>query len=225
MDVKARLFALQDEKYRAFQCALMPTVDPETVIGVRTPQLRKLARELAKEPDAAAFLAALPHRYYEENNLHAFMLETIADFETCAEAVHRFLPYVDNWATCDGMNPKAFAREAERLLPYISRWLNAGETYTVRYALVMLMKHFMGERFDCAYLERAAAVRHEDYYVRMAVAWYFATALTYQYEAALPYIEQKRLDTWTHNKAIQKAMESLAVPQERKKHLRTLRIR
>lgn len=223
MDIREQLFALQDEEYRDFQCALMPTISRSAVIGVRTPQLRRLAKTLAKSPDAERFLNALPHRYYEENNLHAYLLGEIADFDVCARAVDTFLPYVDNWATCDGMNPKVFAREADRLLPWIERWIALEHVYTIRYGIVMLMKHFLSERFRAEYLERVAALRSEAYYVRMAVAWYFAEAIARQPQAALGYIEKRRLPPWTHNKAIQKATESFRVPEETKRYLKSLK--
>lgn len=224
MNIRAQLFAMQDMAYRDFQCALMPTVPRERVIGVRTPQLRKLARSLAGAPEIPQFLADLPHAYYEEDNLHAFLLEGMRDFDACAQAVDAFLPYVDNWATCDSMNPRVFAREADRLLPWIDRWLSAEQTYAVRFGIVMLMKHFLGERFAASHLERVAAIRSEAYYVNMAAAWFFATALTKQYEATLPYLAGKRLPPWTHNMAIRKARESRAIPADRKAYLTTLSI-
>ena len=222
-DVQGRLFALRDEGYARFQCALMPTVAPETVIGVRVPLLRKLAAQIDKTPEAEAFLGRLPHDYYEENCLHAFLIERIRDADACYEAVDKFLPFVDNWATCDMMSPKALVKQPERLFKSIDRWLASGHTYTVRFGLVMLMKHFLTARFTPEILLRAERVRAEDYYVRMAVAWLFATALTHQYEAALPFLEEKRLECWTHNKAIQKAIESWLIPEDRKAYLKTLK--
>ena len=221
--LQARLFSMQDEAYRDFQCKLMPTVPPETVIGVRTPALRDLAKELSGTPEAEAFLSELPHRYYEENNLHGFLLCRIKDFDACLAAVERFLPYVDNWATCDTLSPKAFARKPEALLEPIRRWLASAHVYTCRFGIGCLMRWFLDERFSPEYPATVAAIRSEEYYVNMMIAWYFATALAKQYDAALPYLEQRRLDPWVHNKTIQKACESFRVPQERKRYLKSLK--
>lgn len=222
-NITKRLFELQDQKYREFHSRLMPTVDPAKVIGVRVPTLRRFAREIISTAEAKAFLEELPHEFYEENNLHAFLICDIADFETCAQQVERFLPFVDNWATCDSMNPKVFSKNKEKLIGYIDRWLKSDSVYSVRFGIIMLMKHYLGEDAKAEYLERVADIRSQEYYINMARAWFFATALTKCYDAALPYIEDGRLDLWTHNKAIQKARESLAVPRERKEHLKTLR--
>lgn len=223
--VQDRLFELQDLKYRDFQCKLMPTVAPETVIGIRTPALRKLAKELARHPDCGNFLRILPHKYYEENNLHGYILATMKDFDSVIEGLNRFLPYVDNWATCDTMSPKVFKKHLPELLPHIRRWIAAGETYTIRFGIGMLMRFYLDEAFQPEYLEWIAAVRSEEYYVNMMVAWYFATALAKQYDAALPYITHYRLDTWTHNKAIQKAIESYRITDEQKVLLRTYKVK
>ena len=222
--VRARLFALRDEKYQAFNAKLIPTMDPSLVIGVRTPELRKLARELARTEDAAAFMAALPHRYFEENNLHGFLIESIRDYDACVAALDAFLPHMDNWATCDQTAPKALAKEPEKLRAQIERWMASEHTYTIRYGVGMLLRHFLDERFDPADLERVAALRSEEYYVNMMVAWYFATALAKQYEAALACIEDRRLPDWTHNKAIQKAIESYRITPEQKEYLKTLKV-
>ena len=222
-EIRASLFSLRDEPYRALQITTIPTVPPDTIIGVRTPQLRKMAKQLAQRPDIDAFLRELPHRYFEENQLHAFLIAEIRPFEACLEAVSRFLPYVDNWATCDQLSPKVFRISREQLIPVIRRWIDSGATYTVRFGVGMLMAHFLDEAFDPAYPAWVAGIRSDAYYVRMMVAWYFATALAKQYEAALPYIEDSRLDVWTHNKAIQKAIESYRVPPERKAYLRGLK--
>lgn len=219
----ARLMALQDVGFRDFQARLLPTVDPKTIIGVRTPALRKLARELAGTPEAEAFLAELPHATFEENNLHGFILSLMKDYGACLEAVDRFLPYVDNWATCDQLSPKVFGRHAQALLPEIRRWIAASHTYTIRFGIGMLMRHDLDERFDPAQLEWVAGLRSEEYYVNMMIAWYFATALAKQYDAALPYIENRRLAPWTHAKAIQKAIESNRVSEEHKRALRAMR--
>ena len=224
-DIERRLFALEDKKYKEFQSKLMPTVNPDTIIGVRTPAIRKLAKELAKQPEYMAYIHMLPHNYYDENNLHGFLIETIKDYEECVSAVNEFLPYVDNWATCDSMSPKVFKKHRPELLEQIKIWMASEHTYTIRYGIGMLMTHFLDEDFEKEYLEWVAGIRSEEYYVNMMVAWYFATALAKQPEATLPYIEQKRLDAWTHNKAIQKAVESFRVTKEQKEYLRTLRVR
>ncbi len=216
---------MQDIGYRDFQSALMPTVPKEKIIGVRTPTLRKFARELSKTAEAAEFLAELPHEYYEENNIHAFMIENVKDYETCIKELDRFLPFVDNWATCDMMSPKILKKYPEKLLEQIKLWLSSGDIYTVRFGLGALMGNFLDENFKPEYLELAAKVRSEEYYIKMMVAWLFATALAKQYDSALPYIEGRRLEAWTHNKAIQKAVESYRVSPEHKEYLKTLKIK
>ena len=222
-ELQRRLFSLQDPEYRAFQCRLMPTVPPETVIGVRTPALRELAKALSGADAAADFLSELPHRYYEENNLHGFLLCRIRGFDPCLEAVERFLPYVDNWATCDSLSPRAFAKTPESLLGPIRRWLASDHVFTCRFAIGCLMRWFLDERFAPEYPEMVASVHSEEYYVNMMIAWYFATALAKQYDAVLPWLEQRRLDPWVHNKTIQKACESYRVPEAHKNHLKTLK--
>ena len=222
-EIRERLFALRDEKYRVFQGALIPTVPSDTFIGVRTPDLRALAKELAKREDTPLFLASLPHETFDENQLHAFLLCEIKDFDRCLAEVDRFLPYVDNWATCDQMSPKVFKKNKQALLPIIDRWLASGKTYTVRFAIGMLMQHFLDEDFTPLYLEKVAAVRSEEYYVNMMAAWYFATALAKQYEQTIPYFEQNRLAPFVHQKAIRKALESYRIPAEVKEHLRSLK--
>ena len=223
-EIIAELFRLQDKKYAAFQAKLVPTVEPDRIIGVRTPELRTFARELVKDGDTAEFLTSLPHRYFDEDQLHAFLISLEKDFDKCIGAVEAFLPFIDNWATCDQLSPKAFKKEPEKLLPYISRWLQSDRVYTVRFAIGMLMQHFLDERFDPRYADMVAAVRSEEYYINMMIAWYFATALAKQYDAILPYLEGKRLDDWTHNKAIQKSVESNRITAEQKAYLKTLKV-
>lgn len=222
-EVQERLFAMQDLGYRDFHSRLMPTVDKERVIGVRTPQLRKFAREFGKTPDAEVFLASVPHYYYEENNLHGFLISAMKDYGQCMEAFEAFLPCVDNWATCDLLSPKVFRTHLPELLEAIRRWMQSEHTYTVRFAIGMLMSFYLDDAFDDAYPQMVAAVRSGEYYVNMMVAWYFATALAKQYEAVLPYIEKRRLDQWCHNKAIQKAVESYRITAEQKEYLKSLR--
>lgn len=226
MDMDAtqeKLFALQDLNYRQFQAKLMPTVDPEQIIGVRMPALRKLAKELKGTAEAEAFLRTLPHRYYDENNLHGLLLCARSGYEETVAGLDIFLPHVDNWATCDLLSPRAFRTHPPQLPGQIRRWLDSGETYTVRFGLGMLMSFYLDECFRPEYLDWAAEVKSEEYYVRMMVAWYFATALAKQYDAALPYLTGRRLEQWTHNKTIQKAVESYRITPEQKDALRALR--
>lgn len=223
-DFQKRLFELQDLPYRDFQAKLIPTVAPETVIGVRTPALRKLARELAKGENIQPFLDALPHRYFDENNLHAFLIEQCKDFDRTVALLDAFLPFVDNWATCDLCSPKVFARHLPELLPHIKRWTASGRTYTIRFGLEMLMRYYLDGAFQPAYLDLAASLRSEEYYVNMMIAWFFATALAKQYDATLPYLTERRLAAWTHNKAIQKAVESSRITTEQKGYLKTLKL-
>ena len=215
---------MQDAAYRDFQGALIPTVPREKMIGVRTPALRAMAKRLIRRPDLEKFLSELPHATFEENQLHAFLIAEVKDFDRCLYEVDRFLPYVDNWATCDQMSPKALKKNKGELLVAVERWLNSDKVYTLRFAIGMLMAHFSDEGFDPRYLSMVAAVRSEEYYVKMMVAWYFATALAKRYEQTIPYLEERRLDPWTHNKTIRKAIESYRVPPERKTYLRSLTI-
>ena len=224
-EIRNELFAIQDEKYRDFQAKLIPTVEPETVIGVRTPALRDYAKKLLKREDIKEFLDDLPHKYFDENQLHAFILSGMKDYEKCIDEVIRFLPYVDNWATCDQMSPKVFKKHKQELLTNIREWVGSKETYTIRFGIGMLMEHFLDDDYDLRYPEMVAAVRSEEYYVNMMIAWYFATALAKQYESVLPYIENNRLDVWTHNKAIQKAVESYRITPEQKEYLKSLKIK
>jgi len=224
-EIREALFRLQDVKYRDMQVRIIPTVKPETIIGVRTPELRRMAKELARAEGIRDFLNDLPHRYFEENQLHAFIISGMKDYPSCMEALETFLSYVDNWATCDQMSPKVFRKHRKELLQHIRKWISSKETYTIRFGTGMLMEHFLDEDFDAAYPEMAAKIRSEEYYVNMMTAWYFATALAKQYDAVLPFIEQKRLDDWTHNKAIQKAVESYRITPEQKEYLRTLKVR
>ena len=224
-DIRKMLFALQDMKYRDMQVKIIPTVRPDAIIGVRTPELRKLAKEIAGEEGIEDFLNELPHTYFDENQLHAFVISGIKDYTKCMEKVERFLPFVDNWATCDQMSPKIFKKHRQDLPEKIRSWIASDKTYTVRFGIGMLMEHFLDEDFDMAYPDMVSRIRSEEYYVNMMIAWYFATALAKQYEAVLPFIEEGRLDVWTHNKAIQKSVESYRITQERKEYLKTLKIK
>lgn len=219
-----RLFALQDEKYGDFQSKLIPGLPRERVIGIRMPAMKKLAKELAKIPEAEVFLQQLPHTYYDENVLHALLVASIKDYDACMEAVEAFLPYIDNWAVCDCLSPNVFQKHKAELLEKIKRWIPSEHTYTCRFGMGMLMRWFLDEDFRPEYLEMPAAVRSEEYYVNMMTAWFFATALAKQWNAAIPYLERPHLDPWTHNKAIQKARESYRITPEQKDYLKTLRM-
>ena len=221
--VRNWLEANADEGYQKFNSKLMPTVEKSTVFGVRTPLLRKFAKEFFIDPRSTEFLSEVPHKYFEENQLHAFLVEQISDFDRCVTAVEEFLPFIDNWATCDCFSPKIFKNDPDRLLPYIKKWLKSTHVYTVRYGIVMLMRYFLDERFEQKYLDWVAKLPTEDYYLSMAVAWFFATALTKQYIYALPFIESRLLDPKTHNKAIQKCVESFCISDDRKAYLKTIK--
>ena len=221
--IRETLFSLQDIKYGDFQAKLMPTIARERVIGVRTPALRKYAKALAKEKDIGEFLQNLPHPYFEENQLHAFLICEQKNYEECITELNLFLPYIDNWATCDQMSPKVFRSHHQELLEQIKVWMASDKPYTIRYGIGMLMTHFLEEDFDIQYAEMVAKIRSEEYYVNMMIAWYFATALAKQYEAVLPYIENHRLDDWTHRKAIQKSIESYRITKEQKEYLKSFR--
>lgn len=223
--VQARLFELQDRQYRAFHCRLIPHVNPETVIGVRTPELRKFAKAFSKEPEAGEFLQILPHKFYEENNLHGFLIEAMKDYHQVVAALDAFLPYVDNWATCDLIRPKVFGKHLPELREQIRIWPASDHPYTIRFGMEMLMTFFLDGQFQPEYLDWVAGVESKEYYVNMMAAWYFATALAKQYDAVLPYIQQRRLEPWTHNKTIQKAMESERIPDGQKAYLRGLKVK
>lgn len=225
-DLQKRLFSMQDIKYKEFHSKLMPTIDPETVIGVRSPRLRKLTSEIRNDSETNAFLHSLPHKYYEENNLHAFIVSGFRDYGKALEYTENFLPYIDNWATCDAFAPKVFGKKREEFLPVIKEWIASDKPYTVRYGIGMLMRFYLDdEYFSEDLLALAADIKSDEYYVNMMVAWYFATALAKQYDSAIRFINDKRLPVWTHNKAIQKAIESRRISPETKEYLRTQKIR
>lgn len=224
-EIQEKLFALQDEKYGDFQYKLTPGVPRETIIGVRVPQIRALAKELVKENAYAEFLSELPHRFYDENILHGAILSLMKDYRPCLAAVNAFLPYVDNWAVCDLMSPKVFGKHKEDLISHIRIWAASPEVYTCRFGIEMLMSFYLDADFEPEYLEIPATVRSEEYYVNMMIAWFFATALAKQWEAAVPYLENKRLSPWVHNKTIQKAIESYRITPEQKDYLRTFKIK
>ncbi len=223
MTILGSLFELQDKKYAAFQAKLTPTVAPERMIGVRVPLVRTLAKKIFKENNYGEFLRSLPHSYYDEDMLHGLLISQIKDYDTCIAELEQFLPYVDNWAVCDIMSPKIFTKHKEKLLGQIRLWAESEHTYTCRFGVEMLMSFFLDGDFKPEYLEIPAAVRSEEYYVNMMLAWFFATALAKQWDAALPYLENCRLDVWTHNKTIQKARESLRITPEQKELLARLK--
>lgn len=223
--IRERLLSMKDGEYADFQRKLMPTVRPESVIGVRTPALRAFAKEIACTAQAEAFLNELPHKYYDENNLHAMLIEKIKPFDEAVARVEAFLPYVDNWATCDILKPRAFKKDLPALTERIKVWVASGKTYTVRFGIEMLMNFFLDSEFMPEQLETVAAVESSEYYVNMMRAWYFATALAKQREATLPMIEGMSLDAWTHNKTIQKAVESYRISDDDKALLRTMRVK
>lgn len=224
-EIREELFKLQDIKYRDFQSKLIPGIDTDSVIGVRTPELRKYAKKLAKQTDIEVFLDILPHKYFDENQLHAFIISEIKDYDSCIVEVNKFLPYVDNWATCDQMSPKVFKKHKEDLLKEISGWVDSSETYTIRFGIGMLMQHFLDEDFNPKYHEMVASVKSDEYYINMMIAWYFATALAKQWDATVPYIVEHRLEKWTNNKAIQKSVESYRISPEQKEYLKSFKIK
>ena len=221
--IEDELFSYQDEKYKEFQCKLIPTVDPSSIIGVRTPQLKAMAKQYSKNAETEKFLETLPHKYFDENQLHAFIISEIKDFEQCLDEVEKFLPFIDNWATCDQLSPKVFKKNRDELLVHIKKWLDSDKTYVIRFGIGMLMQHFLDESFDATYPELVLKVKSDEYYVNMMIAWYFATALAKQYDNVLPFIEEQALDEWTHNKAIQKSVESYRITDEQKIYLKSLK--
>ncbi|MBQ2714730.1 MAG: DNA alkylation repair protein [Clostridia bacterium] len=223
--IKDELFSKKDEKYKKFTSALLPTVPCDKVIGVRTPILRKFAKELINSGDYENFLRDLPHEYLEENSLHGYILEGISDFNKCVGEIEKFLPYIDNWATCDTISPQVFKKHKTKLLEHINEWIKSDRTYTVRFGVCMLMKHFLDTDFEKTVLQKVAEIKSEEYYVNMVIAWFFATALTKQYDSTIIYLENKILSPWVHNKAIQKAIESYRIPKEKKEHLKSLKIK
>ena len=217
------LFKLQDIKYRDFQAKLIPTVDIDSIIGIRTPELRSYAKILIKNNNYLSFLEELPHKYFDENQLHAFIISELKSCDECIAYINKFLPYVDNWATCDQMSPKVFKKHREELLDQIRLWIKSNEIYTIRFGIGMLMQHYLDDYFKIDYLKMVSGIKSKEYYVNMMRAWYFATALTKQYNATIPFIEKYKLDRWTHNKAIQKAIESYRITEEQKEYLRSFK--
>ena len=222
-EIQKHLFELQDMAYRDFHSRLMPDIDKETIIGIRVPVLRKYAKSIAGTELSEKFIKELPHRYYEENNLHMMLITGIRDYDRCISEIERFLPYIDNWATCDFPAPKCFENHKEELLPIIKGWIASGETYTIRYGIGMLMRLYLDEDFDPEYVRLVAGVKSDEYYVNMMIAWYMATALAKQWDAVIPYIEEHRMSDWVHRKTIQKAVESYRITDEQKRYLKGYR--
>ena len=223
--IQEELFKLQDIKYKDFSSKLIPNVSKDYFIGVRTPDLRKYAKELVKEEDIDKFLNDLPHKYFDENQLHAFILSELKDYDKCIEYINKFLPYVDNWATCDQMSPKIFKKNTDKLINEIKIWIRSKETYTIRFGICALMQYFLDDNFKKEYLGMISKIRSDEYYVNMMIAWFFATALAKQYDATIPYIENNKLDKWVHNKTIQKAIESYRITPVQKEYLKSLKIK
>ena len=222
--ITEKLFQLQDKAYANLQSKILPTLSSDTIIGVRTPHLRSLAKELVKDKDVDLFLSSLPHRYFDENQLHAFVISEQKDFARCIDLLQTFLPFIDNWATCDQLSPKLFKKESPKLLSYIKKWIKSKHTYTVRFAIGTLMQYFLDEKFDCKYHDMVTRIKSNEYYINMMRAWYFATALAKQYDSTIVYLKEKKLDPWTHNKTIQKGVESFRLTDKQKKFLKTLKI-
>lgn len=222
--IRERLFSLKDEKYRDFNSSLIPNLPKEKFIGVRTPALRSFAKELLKEGSQTQFMKDLPHKYFEEDNLHALLIMGIKDFDLCLSELRLFLPFVDNWATCDMLRPKVLKKEPERLLGFIYELSERDKTYEVRYGIGLLLSFYLDGEFHISQAEMVAEIRSDEYYINMMIAWYFATALAKQYESTLPFIESKVLPEWVHNKTIQKARESYRIPDETKEYLKTLKV-
>lgn len=224
-EIRAQLFLLKDEKYADFHRKLIPTVSDTKIIGVRTPAIRSYAKEIIKREDKGDFLSDLPHKYYDENQLHVSLLCLMRDFDSLIALVEEFLPYIDNWATCDSLSPKVFKKHREKLLLYINKWIKSEHSYTVRFAIGMLMEHFLDEDYKDLYPQMVAKIKSDEYYINMMIAWYFATALAKQHDAILPFLENAVLPVWCHNKTIQKAVESYRITAEQKEYLKTLRRR
>jgi len=221
--MKEELFKLQDKKYKELQAKTIPNIDPNTIIGVRTPELRSLAKKMVKENNYKSFLEELPHNYFDENQLHAFIISELKDFNECIDYTNKFLPYIDNWATCDQMSPLVFKKNKDKLLKEIKVWIKSKDTYTIRFGIGMLMSYFLDEDFDKKYLEIVSKIKSKEYYVNMMIAWFFATSLAKQYKDTITYIDDNKLDLWIHNKTIQKTIESYRITSSQKEYLRSLK--
>lgn len=225
MKVIDELFNLKDEKYKELQAKIIPNIKSDSIIGVRTPELRKFAKDLVKNNNYLSFFNELPHKYFDENQLHAFIISEIKDYDECILYLNKFLPYVDNWATCDQLSPKVFKKNHDKLLDQIKVWIKSKETYTIRFGIGMLMQYYLDDNFKLEYLEMVSNIRSDEYYVNMMIAWYFATALAKQYDSTIKVIENYKLDKWVHNKTIQKSIESYRISLEQKEYLRSLKVK
>lgn len=221
--IKEKLFKLQDKEYRKIQVKTITNIDPDTIIGVRTPELKKLANEMFKSGNYKSFIEDLPHKYFDENQLHAFIISKIKNYDECLDAFNKFLPYIDNWATCDQSCPNAFKKNSDKLIKEIKVWIKSKKTYTIRFGISMLMRNYLDDNYKEEYLELVSKIRSNEYYVNMMIAWFFATALAKRYDDTIKYIENEKLDIWTHNKTIQKAIESYRITIEQKEYLRSLK--
>ena len=219
------LYKMQDKKYRDMQVKIIPNIDKDSIIGVRTPELRSFAKKLIKEDSYKEFLEELPHKYFDENQLHSFIISEIKDYDICISYINKFLPYINNWATCDQLSPKVFKKNKNSLLKEIKIWIKSKEVYTIRFGIGMLMSYFLDEDFNESYLETISKIKSEEYYIKMMIAWYYATALAKQYDSTIKYLENNKLDIWVHNKTIQKAIESYRITDKQKEYLRSLKRR
>ena len=220
-----RLMELRDDAYAEFQSKLIPGVECDRIIGVRVPMIRALAKKLLKESpsEVDSFIQDLPHRYYDENMLHAVLISETKGYEESIKRIDDFLPYVDNWAVCDSLLPKTFKKSRLSLMKKIEEWSASDKTYTCRFGIKMLMTHYLDEEYESEYLAIPAGIKSEEYYINMMIAWFYATALAKQWDDTIVYLENNALDEWVHNKAIQKARESYRIKPEQKEHLKSLR--
>ncbi len=224
-DIRSELFNNCDNEYKVFQSKLIPNVSLDYFIGVRTPKLKEIAKVYSKNPDIDIFLNQLPHDYFDENQIHAFIISEIKDYDTCIDKLNKFMPYIDNWATCDQLSPKVFKKNRDKLILEIKKWIKSKDTYEIRFGIGMLLSHFLDDDFDKSYLKMVSDIKSDEYYINMMIAWYLSTALVKQYDSTIRIIEEKKLDKWVHNKTISKAVESFRISEEQKNYLKTLRIK
>ena len=224
MDIINKLYAMQDKKYLDFQSKLIPNIDKDIIIGVRSPDLKKIAKDMYKSDTYKLFLDELPHKYFEENQLHSFIISEIKDYNDCVILINKFLPYVDNWATCDQLNPKCLKKDLDNLIIEIKKWIKSSDTYTIRFGIITLMRYFLDDKFNKSHLELVSNIKSSEYYVNMMISWFFATALAKQYDSTIYIIENKILDDWIHNKTIQKCIESNRISLNKKEYLKSMKV-
>ena len=224
MDIINKLYAMQDKKYLDFQSKLIPNIDKDSIIGVRSPDLKKIAKDMYKSDTYKLFLDELPHKYFEENQLHSFIISEIKDYNDCVILINKFLPYVDNWATCDQLNPKCLKKDLDNLIIEIKKWIKSSDTYTIRFGIITLMRYFLDDKFNKSHLELVSNIKSSEYYVNMMISWFFATALAKQYDSTIYIIENKILDDWIHNKTIQKCIESNRISLNKKEYLKSMKV-